>query len=62
MCRMCSHCNCLLDDCVCGGLQSLDTMTLAEYNHRFDMIIQAFNAGYLNREEAIDAIKELEHG
>lgn len=34
-------------------------ITLFEYNRRFEMIVQAFRAGYLNRYEAIDAIKEL---
>jgi len=34
-------------------------ITLAEYNRRWDMIMQAFQAGYLTREQAIDAVKEL---
>jgi hypothetical protein len=34
-------------------------ITLAEYNRRWDMIMQAFQAGYLTREQAIDAVREF---
>lgn len=34
-------------------------ITLVEYNRRWDMIMQAFHAGFLNRWEAMDAIREL---
>lgn len=37
----------------------MSKISLAEYNRRFDMIVQAFNAGLLTREQAIDAVKEL---
>lgn len=34
-------------------------ITLKEYNRRFDLIIDAFRTGYLNRQQASDAMREL---
>jgi hypothetical protein len=34
-------------------------ITLAEYNRRWDMIMQAYQANILTKFEAIDAVKEL---
>lgn len=34
-------------------------ITLAEYNRRWNMIMQAYHAGYLKPSEAMDAIREL---
>jgi hypothetical protein len=42
-----------------GWWNMRDGITLREYNRRFDMIMQAYQAGFLTPSEASDAMREL---